>query len=51
MTSLRDVDEGGTIRRGASDPNPKGKAFLHAEEVIAVMDTIRYGTAEAGETE
>ncbi|MEK7322078.1 MAG: helicase-related protein [Pseudomonadota bacterium] len=51
MTSLRDVDEGGSIRKGSSDPNPKGKAFLDPEDVIAVMDTIRYGTAEAGERE
>jgi hypothetical protein len=51
MTSLRDVDEGGSIRKGSSDPNPKGKAFLEPDDVIAVMDTIRYGTAEAGEKE
>lgn len=51
MTSLRDVDEGGYIRKGSSDPNPKGKNRLDAEKVIAVMDTIRYGTAEAGEKE
>lgn len=51
MTSLRDVDEGGTIRKGSSDPNPKGKPFLDAEEVTSLMDTIRYGNAEAGEKE
>ena len=51
MTSLRDVDEGGSIRKGSADPNPKGKPRLDAEEVIAVMDFIRYGTAEAGEKE
>jgi hypothetical protein len=51
MTSLRDVDEAGVIRMGSSDPNPKGKARLMSTEVIAVMDTIRYGTATAGERE
>lgn len=51
MTSLRDVDEAGSIRKGSNDPNPKGKPYLDAAKVIAVMDTIRYGTAEAGERE
>lgn len=51
MMSLRDVDEGGTIRKGSGDPNPKGKARLDAAKVIAVMDTIRYGTALGGEAE
>jgi hypothetical protein len=51
MMSLRDVDEGGIIRKGSSDPNPKGKHRLDAASVIAVMDTIRYGTAVGGEKE
>lgn len=51
MTSLRDVDEAGSIRKGSSDPNPKGKLILDHTQVIAVMDTIRKGTARAGETE
>ena len=51
MMSLRDVDEGGIIRKGSSDPNPRGKHRLDAASVIAVMDTIRYGTAVGGEKE
>ncbi len=51
MTSLRDVDEAGTLRRGGSDENPDGRGRLHDAQVIAVMDFIRYGTAKAGESE
>jgi hypothetical protein len=51
MTSLRDVDEAGTIRKGSWDANPKGKPMLNAEQVIEVMDTIRKGTALAGDKE
>jgi hypothetical protein len=51
MTSLRDVDEGGTIRKGPYDDNPKGKGFLHDKQVIEVMQAIRRGTAVGGETE
>ena len=51
MTSLRDVDEAGMIRKGDGDPNPKGKLLLEHAEVIEIMDTIRKGTARAGEKE
>lgn len=51
MTSLRDVDEGGLIRKGSSDPNPKGKLVLRPADVIEIMDTIRYGSATGGERE
>jgi hypothetical protein len=51
MISLRDVDEGGTIRKGPYDDNPKGKPYLDDKEVLEVMEMIRKGTAVAGETE
>jgi len=46
MTSLRDVDEAGMIRKGDGDPNPKGKLRLEHAEVIEIMDTIRKGCAQ-----
>jgi hypothetical protein len=51
MTSLRDVDEAGVIRKGSADTNPKGKPSLDHRQVMEIMDTIRKGTARAGETE
>lgn len=48
MTSLRDVDQAGLIRRGNHDPEG-GK--LNSGDVIAIMDTIRYGQAEAGDAD
>ena len=52
MTSLRDVDEGGIIRKGSWDRQPQGQAACSSTaQVIAIMDTIRYGTADAGEKE
>lgn len=48
MTSLRDVDEAGTIRKSYLDPQG-GK--LDRENIIAIMDVIRYGQAEVGDNE
>lgn len=46
MTSLRDVDEGGTIRLSPRDFN---RSYQDAATVKAVMGLIRNGVAEAGD--
>jgi len=48
MTSLRDVDQAGLICKSTRDPQG-GK--LERENIIAIMETIRYGQAEVGDNE
>ena len=49
MTSLRDVDQAGLIRKGSRDPHGGGR--LDRNDVLAIMETIRYGQAEIGDSE
>ena len=49
MTSLRDVDQAGLIRKGRHDPHGGGR--LERNDVIAIMRTIRYGQSEIGDSE
>jgi hypothetical protein len=48
MTSLRDVDQGGTIQMSYKDGNGKRQK---AEDVLEVMDLVRHGVAEDDDDE